>query len=135
MTPALLLLNLALSPPDGLCLTGALADTFLVQARNLVSSPDSFPASIRREHRLPTVLSDHVHLVTDERVCAEASRAYARDAGPGADKTPPFQVAVVAADELFIVELGATAGRDVPYWVTVVYDRKWRRLASFSGGA
>ena len=135
MTLALLVVNLAFTAPSPLCLAGPLADTFLVQIRQMVSSPDSFPASIRREHRLPTVPSDHVHLVTDERVCAEASVAYARDAGPGADKEAPFPVAVAAAGDLFVVELGETAGRDVPYWETVVYDRKWRRLASFGGGA
>jgi hypothetical protein len=135
MTLALLVVSLAFTAPNPLCLAGPLADTFLVQIRHMVSSPDSFPASIRREHRLPTVPSDHVHLVTDERVCSEASIAYARDAGPGADKEAPSPVAVVVADDLFVVELGETAGRDAPYWETVVYDRKWRRLASFGGGA
>ena len=85
--------------------------------------------------RLPTVPASHVRLVTDERVCAEASVAYGRDAGPAADKEAPFPVAVAAAADLFVVELGETAGRDVSYWETVVYDRKWRRLASFGGGA
>ena len=135
MTPALLLVSLAaFTPPNPLCLAGSLADTFLVQVRNMMSSRDSVPASIRREYGFPTVPSDHVQLVTDEHVCAEASVAYARDAGPAADKEPPFPVAVVAAGDLFVVELGETAGRDVPYWATVVYNRKWRRLAAFSGG-
>lgn len=135
MTLAFLVFNLAFSPPNPLCLTGPLADTFLVQVRQMLSSQDSFPASIRREHRLPKVPSDHVHLVTNERVCAEASLAYARDAGPAADKEPPFPVAVAAAGDLFVVELGETAGRDVSYWESVVYDRRWRRLASFGGGS
>jgi hypothetical protein len=136
MSPILLFISLAaVGPRNQLCLSGALAGTFLVQTRHLISSPDSFPVSIRKDHRLRTVPFAHVHLVTDERVCAEASAAYARDAGPGADKEPPFPVAVAIADQYFIVELGETAGRDAPYWETVVYDHKWRRLASFGGGA
>jgi hypothetical protein len=61
--------------------------------------------------------------------------AYARHAGPGADKKPPFAVAVAAADDLFVVELGETAGRDAPYWEVVIFDRRWRRIASYGGGS
>src|SRR5690348_7961707 len=91
--------------------------------------------TLRRVYGIAAVPRARVHLVTNERLCAAASVAYAKHAGPGADKKPPFAVAVAAADDLFVVELGETAGRDAPYWEVVIFDRKWRRIASYGGGS
>jgi len=135
MTPTLLILGLVTYSGNGPCLTGSRADTFLVQVRHVLSSSDSFSSGNRRVYGIAAVPRARVHLVTNERLCAAASVAYAKHAGPGADKKPPFAVAVAAADDLFVVELGETAGRDAPYWEVVIFDRKWRRIASYGGGS
>jgi hypothetical protein len=120
LTP-LLFLGLVGAPSNGLCLAGAQAETFLVQVGQLISSPDSLEPTMRRSYRIAPVPPAHVQLVINERVCAAASVAYAKKAGPAADKQPPFPVAVVATDDLFLVELGEAAGRDVSYWEVVIF--------------
>ncbi len=117
------------------CLAGPRAETFLGGVQHLLSATDSTTVAWRAVIDLPTMRRADVALVTDEAVCAQAAREYAKHAGPGRKHQLPFAVAVAAAPGVYVVELGLTAGTDAEYWEVVIFSREWKRIWSHGGGS
>ena len=117
------------------CIADTRAARFLKQTRTLLSSPGASAAARRAEYGVPAERADRLRLVKADSICVVASAAYAQSAGPAAGLRPPFRVAVVEGEHVYVVELAATAGREVGYWEVVIFDRRWHRLASYGGGA
>lgn len=115
---ALLLFGLGLAPalaaqepPAHLasCLTDSTARFFLTEVRYLLSRPEGIPRDG------PTFVADSATLVTEDPVCLDADQALGLH--------PPYPLAVVRADTLYLVQ---PPGR--PPGSVLVFDRQFRRL-------
>jgi len=94
------------------------------QLQLLMMSTDSSETANRRLHRLPLVSPDSIHIVTDERICERAARAYYRHRlGP----RPLGGVTVAEVGDLYAVYGARRAGE----WTLLdIYTRDFELIVS-----
>jgi len=98
------------------------ADIWVSYARNLLE-----PGQRTLISRVPKYRARDVELVTDERICERAGRAY------GGEESPPRRIIVVRVGRSYMVHdpfEPLTAGE----WdITVFFDHDWRQISGIAG--
>ena len=89
-----------------------------------MTSIDSSQTANRRIYRLPLVSPDSIRIITDERICERAARAYYRDRlGP----RPLESVTVAQVGDLYAVYGAERAGE----WTSLdIYTRDFELIVS-----
>ena len=91
---------------------------------------DSESVGIRMTYKIPAVSPAHVSLVTDEKTCKSALRAYV--SAVGGQSPAPTRVYVVAVGSAYVV-WNPVPSANSEWSTNVVFDSKFRVLSSFGG--
>jgi len=114
------------------CGSGAAADSFAVTVRQIASSPDSVNDDRRSDYGMTRVPPSRVALVRDASICARAAAEYDRDAFFEPHKGA---VAVVRAGPYWFVQPVRDFLPGAAFGETIIFDSRWRRLASYGWGS
>lgn len=103
--------------------------TYLVE---IVTGTDTASASDRAQYHVPRTTASKVSYETDPNTCGTAAQSYSRALGMAVPTSGSLVVTVVrVSNSRYVVEIeGVYAGEFV---VTVIFDKKWRPLATILG--
>ena len=139
-TFAVVVLVLVSSPllgaPQLHCADPRPGEPLLVDVRAFAASQDPLQIAHREAWGVTARSAKQLRRITDEEICSRASESYfaiLKLEVPGLfSDTPNLPVVVIAVGDVYFVDDQRDRNE---YWEVMVFDRSWKRLYGYGGGA